>query len=225
MTFWRVLATFVCVWWKWMLFSVLLGLLVAAVSWNQGSEAGAEVLRCYKQIYHDEREYKQAREAMQASRNAAYPTSTGTQSGTRTGTGTTSPGAPTSPTLAASGELETKAALERLLGVTFSKVRPSWLRNMMHMTGRNLEIDCYNEELSVAVEYSGPQHFMYPNSFHKTLAEFAAQVERDAFKRQVCEERGLVFIVVPHTVPRKDIEAFLLHELTQRGVLPRNTKP
>jgi hypothetical protein len=67
--------------------------------------------------------------------------------------------------LAASGELATRAALERLfVGARFVKIRPAWLRNTVHNTGRNLEIDCYNEELGICVEYDGQQHASYPNA-------------------------------------------------------------
>ncbi|MDR3570657.1 MAG: hypothetical protein P4L81_00435 [Candidatus Pacebacteria bacterium] len=173
--------------------------------WSSGVLAGAEVLREMKQMLREKREEKEAA----VSRRDASVQSRGL-----------TPARPVPVPAAASGELETKAALERILGVKFIKLRPPWLRNTVHQTGRNLEIDCFNEALGIAVEHNGQQHYKF-GVFHKTLEEFTAQVQRDALKRQVCEARGLVFIVVPYTIPRKGIEAFLLRELTQRGVLPR----
>ena len=122
----------------------------------------------------------------------------------------------TKPSVAASGELETKAALERLFGVQFKKVRPSWLRNPA--TGRNLEIDCFNAVLRIGVEYNGIGHYAYPNPFHKTAEEFAAQLQRDELKKQLAEAIGITLLVVPFTVKRKGIEAFLKAELKSRGI-------
>lgn len=189
-------------WWKWFLFGLCAAFLCVAACWTGGGLAGAEMLREMKQLVRDKREEKEA-----ASRRNASLRSQGV----------------TPVPVAASGEAETKAALERILGAPFVKVRPAWLRNTVHGTGRNLEIDCFNEELGIAVEFSGTQHFTFPNPFDHTLAAFTARLQRDAFKRQVCEARGLVFIVVPYTVPRKDIQAFLLQELAQRGLLSRSS--
>ena len=122
----------------------------------------------------------------------------------------------TKPSVAASGELETKAALERLFGVPFDKVRPSWLRNPA--TGRNLEIDCFNAALRIGVEYNGIQHYAYPNPFHKTADEFAAQLHRDELKKQLAEAIGVTLLAVPFTVKRKDIEAFLKAEFKSCGI-------
>jgi hypothetical protein len=43
--------------------------------------------------------------------------------------------------------------LEILTGYRFKSVRPGWLENPL--TGRNLELDCYNEYLKLALEYNG----------------------------------------------------------------------
>jgi len=111
------------------------------------------------------------------------------------------------------GELETRASLERIFGKPFPKVRPAFLVNPL--TQRRLELDCYNDELHVAVEYDGIQHREFPNPFHRTRAEFEAQQQRDAFKAQECRKRGICFVHVPHTVARKHIEAFLRVQLQQ----------
>ena len=202
-------------WWKWVLFGVAVTAFCVTACWLDGASAGVHVMRDVKQWSREKREEQQARENAQL-QLLTVPAHSGAAVGTTLSSGPSQ----LQPTiLAPSGELETKGALERLLGVPFAKVRPDWLRNTTHMTGRNLEIDCYNEAVGVAVEYSGPQHFMYPNPFHSSPDEFAAQIQRDALKRQVCERRGLVFIVVPHTVKRSMIELFLRTELTQRGLL------
>ena len=113
------------------------------------------------------------------------------------------------------GEQETKLSLQRLLGKVFVKTRPSWLINPR--TGRRLEIDCFNEELGLAVEHSGAQHYVFPNAFHKSQQEFEAQVERDRVKEAICRQRGLHFIVVPYTISKPFIEDFLRQKLGELG--------
>ena len=82
-------------------------------------------------------------------------------------------------------------------------------------TGRNLELDLYNDKLKLAVEYSGMQHFVYPNSFHKSKDEFISQLRRDKFKLQMCDLNGIYLITVPYNIKqdynsiRKYIEYYL----------------
>jgi hypothetical protein len=45
-----------------------------------------------------------------------------------------------------------------------------------------MELDMYIEELAFAVEYDGPQHFQFPNAYHKSVDEFNAQALRDRLK-------------------------------------------
>jgi hypothetical protein len=89
--------------------------------------------------------------------------------------------------------------LEKILS---SKVRrnyrPSFLRNPE--TGKNLELDCYNEEYAIAVEYNGVQHYKFPSAFHKTEKEFMDQLYRDRLKKKLCDEAGVYLICVPYWV-------------------------
>jgi hypothetical protein len=101
------------------------------------------------------------------------------------------------------GEQETCQALEKIYGKPFVSVRPNFLKNPQ--TGRNLELDCYNDELKIAAEYNGIQHYVYPNPFHKTEEEFQKQVTRDEIKYQLCEDNGVYLITVPYTVPIEEI--------------------
>lgn len=115
------------------------------------------------------------------------------------------------PTVARSGEEETRAALVRIFGKPFGKVRPPFLVNPE--TKRRLELDCFNDELRLGVEFSGSQHFVFPNPFHHTQAEFDAQQRRDRYKAQQCQQAGIQLIVVPYTVPRPMIESYLRQQL------------
>lgn len=115
------------------------------------------------------------------------------------------------------GEAETRAALQRIFGKTFVKVRPTFLINPE--SHRKLELDCFNAELRLGVEYSGFQHYVFPNAFHKTQQEFDAQQRRDRYKSALCQQAGVHLVVVPYTIPRGQIEAFLRDQLRNLFVL------
>jgi hypothetical protein len=120
--------------------------------------------------------------------------------------------------LASSGEQETCNALCRLFGRTFVKVRPPFLVNPE--TGRRLELDCFSQELMLGVEYNGIQHYVYPNPFHQTQAEFEAQLRRDRYKVEQCKAVGVRLVVVPFTIKRANIESYLQQEFTRLGFKP-----
>lgn len=113
------------------------------------------------------------------------------------------------------GEIECKRVMEKIFGLPFIKIRPKWLMN--HKTGKNLEIDCYNPDLKIGVEYQGAQHDHFSPHFHKTYDNFIKQQERDELKRTKCRSYGILLIEVPYTLEVKDIENFLLQELKKNG--------
>ena len=79
---------------------------------------------------------------------------------------------------------------------TFKKDKPDWLK---YITGRNLELDYYCEELKLAFEYNGIQHYEYTPHFHNNnIQEFHEQQERDKFKKQRCEEEDVYLIIIPY---------------------------
>lgn len=97
------------------------------------------------------------------------------------------------------GEDIVAEVLEQILDSSVQRnIRPNFLRN--HETGKNMELDCYNEEYSIAVEYNGVQHYKFPSVFYKTEEEFMNQVYRDRLKLQLCDESGVYLISIPYWV-------------------------
>lgn len=74
----------------------------------------------------------------------------------------------------------------------FPSVRPKWLGW--------LELDGYNEELGIAFEYQGLQHYelCYYNRYSEQ--ELKNIQERDAVKKITCQRKGILLICVPYWV-------------------------
>jgi hypothetical protein len=111
------------------------------------------------------------------------------------------------------GEIECKRVLEKIFNKPFNKIRPHFLNNPVTGGEFNLELDCYNDELKLGVEYSGKQHYEYIPFFHKNKEAFYNQKYRDELKRRICKDNNIILIEVPYTVKIEDIEKYLLKEL------------
>jgi hypothetical protein len=129
---------------------------------------------------------------------------------------TAQPG-PTSKTIdrRSHGERTCCEVMERIYGKPFKSVRPKWLRNPE--TNSNLELDCYNDDLKIAVEYNGSQHYKYPNQYHNSESKFIGQVRRDQYKFDTCEKNGVYIIRVPYTVPYNQIEKYIRERLPDKS--------
>lgn len=115
------------------------------------------------------------------------------------------------------GETRCREYLERVFQRPFPKIRPDWLKNPR--TSRNLEIDCYNPQLKLGLEYDGIQHRQYHPFFHRKMSDFTEQMWRDQFKNFQCKRQGVTLIRVPDTVTYNKIEAFIEGELRKVGML------
>jgi len=115
------------------------------------------------------------------------------------------------------GERECRRVLEELFQRPFNSARPDFLRNTV-TENYNLELDCWNPELRLAVEYNGIQHYKFVPYFHKNNKEaFLNQKYRDDMKRRICKDEGIHLIEVPYTVKIQDIENFIIQECRKKG--------
>lgn len=79
-----------------------------------------------------------------------------------------------------------RVCMEDVFDAKFPKKRPKWLRNSR---GRQMELDGYCEELSLAFEYQGLQHFQEGSLYGSgNLQRRTADDER---KRELCQEHGV----------------------------------
>lgn len=117
------------------------------------------------------------------------------------------------------GETECRRVLQQIFNKPFNKERPSFLSNPVTGSKHNLELDCYCEELKLALEYDGQGHHKYTPYFHKSKEVFYNQQYRDYMKDIKCKENGITLIRVPYTIKIPYIEQYILNKLSETGFL------
>jgi len=71
--------------------------------------------------------------------------------------------------------------------------RPEWLTTPL---GERLELDFFIEELYVAIEVQGKQHFAPNPLWHKDSGDFSKRLRFDRFKQQRCRQKGVLLIEI-----------------------------
>jgi len=117
------------------------------------------------------------------------------------------------PANSSKGERQCREFLQEYFGLPFKACRPLFLRNPE--TGYNLELDCYEGSLRLAVEYQGPTHYQFVKAFHKTEEDFFEQQRKDRFKAEICKRLGITLIRVPYTTMSDKIGKFIEMRLPQ----------
>ena len=116
--------------------------------------------------------------------------------------------------MVSNGEMKCKLYLEKIFDKPFEKIRPDMLKNSV--TGKNLELDLYNDELKLAIEYNGEQHYKFCPRIHKNYEHFQTQKYRDEMKKMLCQTNGITLIEVPYT-EKNNIENYLFQQLNIKG--------
>lgn len=106
--------------------------------------------------------------------------------------------------------------LENIFRCSFITIRPDFLK--YPKSGKNLELDMYNSDLKLALEYDGIHHRKYTEFFHKSKQDFIDQQDRDNFKEDKCKELGITLIRVPDTIKYENLEEYIKNELDTRGI-------
>jgi hypothetical protein len=108
-------------------------------------------------------------------------------------------------------EETSRTIIEELMETKFPKKRPKWLFG--------LELDCYNENLKLAVEINGLQHYEFVPFFHETEEDFEYQKFKDQKKIRLCKEKKVCLIIIPHTYTYKkpkQLRRFIYKQLVKR---------
>ena len=79
---------------------------------------------------------------------------------------------------------------ETIFDKPFPKYRADWLKNK---SGKSLELDGYCEDLGLAFEHNGPQH--YENIFK--IKNYSITKENDNEKYTLCDNKNIKLIIIP----------------------------
>lgn len=115
------------------------------------------------------------------------------------------------------GERICRLYFEKIFNTPFPKVRPDWLKNPS--TGRNLEIDGYNDYLKLGFEHHGQQHYL-SNLYYSKKHLF----EYDQLKKNICLDNDVTLIEVPElfTLTKlKDLKSYLYREFDRLKIVSR----
>jgi hypothetical protein len=66
----------------------------------------------------------------------------------------------------------------------------------------------YCEELKLAIEYNGIQHYEFTKFFHKDETNFQKRLADDKLKTQLCIKNEIDLIIVPYN--KKDIKKYIV---------------
>jgi hypothetical protein len=98
------------------------------------------------------------------------------------------------------GERLVRLVFEEIFKKPFPKMRPKWLARRRS----RLELDGYNEELGIAFEHQGLQH--YEEISH--WGPLSHVKERDNFKKRKCRNKSVILIeipAIPDVIPLGDV--------------------
>lgn len=117
------------------------------------------------------------------------------------------------------GERICKVFFEQLFSRPFPKSYPKWL---VSQGGYQMELDGYNEELKIAFEHHGEQHYSIDNPFIKTAHELKKRQDDDEWKRQLCFQNNVFLIEIPQLTTRTSI--YRLKEIIKLACVTHNVQ-
>ena len=117
--------------------------------------------------------------------------------------------------------------LEKTLGRPFPTAYPPWLRWRGcdgKGAARPMELDGYNEESGIALEFSGPLHTKhYPDK--ESYKSYFERVCKDMEKIRQCRENNVHLIVVDMMTPTHHLDAYIKSRLVDIGAADIRGEP
>lgn len=91
------------------------------------------------------------------------------------------------------GEKICRLLFEQYFNNVFIKTKPEWLQN----NGHKLELDGFCEELKIAFEYQGIQHYKIDGFFIKDELMLQKRMNDDLLKKELCAAHNIILIEFP----------------------------
>jgi hypothetical protein len=112
-------------------------------------------------------------------------------------------------------ENETRGIFEQIFCKPFPISYPKFLQISKN---KNLQLDGFNEELGIAFEYDGQQHYQI-SVFHRHNGKesLSERQQRDRIKDELCSNNSIKLVRVPYFI--KDKKTYILNSLKDMGVL------
>lgn len=122
------------------------------------------------------------------------------------------------------GERLCRAFFEQKFKQPFPNKRPEWL---LDRNGKAMELDGYNNNLKIAFEHHGLQHYQVVGwNLSPSARQLAAVQARDKLRRKSCRNAGVALIVVPSIgslTPIEKLEHLITTKLRRQNIrLPKN---
>jgi len=101
-------------------------------------------------------------------------------------------------------EQKFRETIEELLNVEFPRKRPQWLLNE---NDNRLELDGYSEDLGIAFEYQGYQHF--EKMYYDRKETFEKRQKHDKIKKEACKKKGIILLCPTYELDESEYEDFI----------------
>lgn len=104
------------------------------------------------------------------------------------------------------GERICKLVFEHIFGSKFERVR---LKDWKSERGAALELDGYSQELKIAFEYQGLQHYKNVGFYFKSEEEFKNRLKNDELKQIFAKRDGITLVIIDEFKRKSDISYLL----------------
>jgi len=95
-----------------------------------------------------------------------------------------------------------RTIFEQIFKCKFPSVWPNWLRNSR---GNKMQLDGYCEQLKIAFEFQGPQHYKTNSLFTPSTETLKQRLADDTLKEKLCREQNIILVNIDWT-PKKQIQ-------------------
>lgn len=123
------------------------------------------------------------------------------------------------------GEKLARIAMEAIFKRRFPRSYPSWLKSK---EGYQLELDGYNEQIGIAFEHQGEQHYTTKSIYIKNDQNLTKRIKVDKYKVKICKRNKVFLIQIPQVHDRielANLADFIIDKCKEEGIRTHIVKP